>query len=57
MFDRYARQVLFYGIGKEGQKTLMEKTAVLVGCGALGVHIRKSSSRQERDKASKDYRP
>jgi adenylyltransferase/sulfurtransferase len=36
MFDRYARQVLFYGIGKEGQKTLMEKTAVLVGCGALG---------------------
>lgn len=36
MSDRYARQVLFYGIGKEGQKTLMEKTAVLVGCGALG---------------------
>ncbi len=36
MSERYARQVLFYGIGKEGQKTLMEKTAVLVGCGALG---------------------
>lgn len=36
MSERYARQVLFYGIGKEGQKTLMEKTVVLIGCGALG---------------------
>src|SRR5574337_1880916 len=36
MSERYARQVLFYGIGKQGQKILMEKTAVLVGCGALG---------------------
>ena len=36
MSDRYARQVLFYGIGNTGQKILMEKTAVLVGCGALG---------------------
>jgi len=36
MSERYARQVLFYGIGNTGQKILMEKTAVLVGCGALG---------------------
>ncbi|HHT9138951.1 MAG TPA: ThiF family adenylyltransferase [Candidatus Wunengus sp. YC60] len=36
MSERYARQVLFYGIGNKGQKILMEKTAVLVGCGALG---------------------
>ena len=36
MSERYARQVLFYGIGNIGQKILMEKTAVLVGCGALG---------------------
>lgn len=36
MSERYARQVLFYGIGKQGQKILMEKTVVLVGCGALG---------------------
>jgi len=36
MSDRYARQVLFYGIGNTGQKILMEKTVVLVGCGALG---------------------
>ncbi|MBU6392527.1 MAG: ThiF family adenylyltransferase [Planctomycetes bacterium] len=27
---------MFYGIGREGQKILEEKTAVLVGCGALG---------------------
>jgi len=36
MSDRYARQVLFYGIGNKGQRILMEKTAVIVGCGALG---------------------
>jgi len=36
MSDRYARQILFYGIGNKGQKILMEKTAVIVGCGALG---------------------
>lgn len=36
MSDRYARQELFYGIGREGQKRLTKKTVVLVGCGALG---------------------
>ena len=36
MSERYARQILFYGIGKQGQMLLMQKTAVLVGCGALG---------------------
>lgn len=36
MSDRHARQVLFYGIGTTGQRILREKTAVLVGCGALG---------------------
>ncbi len=36
MSERYARQVAFYGIGHHGQKKLLEKTAVLVGCGALG---------------------
>jgi adenylyltransferase/sulfurtransferase len=36
MSERYVRQVLFYGIGKQGQEKLMEKAAVLVGCGALG---------------------
>src|SRR5215210_4702309 len=36
MDERYSRQILFSGIGKEGQKRLMVSRAVLVGCGALG---------------------
>src|SRR5574340_525542 len=36
MLERYVRQVMFYGIGNQGQKLLMEKTTVLIGCGALG---------------------
>jgi molybdopterin/thiamine biosynthesis adenylyltransferase len=36
MLNRYARQMLFYGIGNQGQKMLMDKSVVLVGCGALG---------------------
>lgn len=36
MSDRYARQILFYGIGDRGQKILMEKSVVLIGCDALG---------------------
>jgi len=33
---RYSRQVLFEGIGPEGQAALMRSRAVVVGCGALG---------------------
>ncbi len=36
MSERYARQAAFYGIGNQGQRKLSEKTAVLIGCGALG---------------------
>jgi adenylyltransferase/sulfurtransferase len=36
MQERYSRQVLFEGIGEEGQRRLLEGTAVVVGCGALG---------------------
>ncbi|MFL6228414.1 MAG: ThiF family adenylyltransferase [Pyrinomonadaceae bacterium] len=34
--DRYSRQILFAGIGAEGQRRLREARALVVGCGALG---------------------
>src|SRR5882672_65724 len=34
--DRYSRQVLFAGIGPEGQKQLLRSRVVIVGCGATG---------------------
>ncbi len=33
---RYSRQILFSGIGSEGQSRITESRVVLVGCGALG---------------------
>ena len=37
--DRYSRQVIFPGIGAEGQRKLGEGLVLLVGCGALGTVI------------------
>src|ERR1700723_4465546 len=34
--ERYSRQILFSGIGEEGQENLLGSSAVLIGCGALG---------------------
>jgi molybdopterin/thiamine biosynthesis adenylyltransferase len=34
--ERYSRQILFGGIGLEGQRKLRSASAVLVGCGATG---------------------
>ena len=34
--NRYSRQILFEGIGAEGQQRLTESRAVIIGCGALG---------------------
>jgi adenylyltransferase/sulfurtransferase len=36
MFDRYSRQIIFQGIGKEGQRKLAKSLVVIIGCGALG---------------------
>ena len=34
--ERYSRQILFEGIGEEGQRRLRAARALVVGCGALG---------------------
>jgi molybdopterin-synthase adenylyltransferase len=34
--ERYSRQILFNGIGLEGQQRLIESRALIIGCGALG---------------------
>jgi molybdopterin-synthase adenylyltransferase len=34
--DRYSRQILFAGIGREGQDRLLKSRALIIGCGALG---------------------
>jgi adenylyltransferase/sulfurtransferase len=36
MIERYSRQVLFEGIGEEGQRRLVNSQVVIIGCGALG---------------------
>jgi adenylyltransferase/sulfurtransferase len=36
MDERYSRQILFSGIGIEGQRRLLRSRALIVGCGALG---------------------
>jgi molybdopterin-synthase adenylyltransferase len=34
--QKYSRQILFAGIGEDGQRRLLASSAVLVGCGAIG---------------------
>src|SRR5258708_15861861 len=34
--DRYSRQILFHGIGADGQKRLAGARIAIVGCGATG---------------------
>ena len=36
MDDRYSRQILFSGIGDEGQRRLFAARILVIGCGALG---------------------
>ena len=37
--DRYSRQVLFHGIGEDGQRRIRQGRVLLCGCGALGSAI------------------
>ncbi|MFC1864352.1 ThiF family adenylyltransferase [Chloroflexota bacterium] len=39
MIDRYARQIIFPGIGEDGQRKLSSSYIVIIGCGALGTII------------------
>lgn len=34
--EKYSRQMLFAGIGEQGQQRLLTSSAVIVGCGAIG---------------------
>jgi molybdopterin/thiamine biosynthesis adenylyltransferase len=38
-YERYSRQILFSEIGEAGQQRLLESSAVMVGCGALGTAL------------------
>lgn len=43
--ERYSRQILFAGIGEEGQKRIRASKVLLVGCGALGSNIANTMGR------------
>ena len=34
--ERYRKQILFHGVGEEGQRKLLQSRVALIGCGALG---------------------
>jgi adenylyltransferase/sulfurtransferase len=36
LHEKYSRQILFAGMGEEGQTRLSQASAVIVGCGAIG---------------------
>jgi molybdopterin/thiamine biosynthesis adenylyltransferase len=38
-YERYSRQILFSEIGEAGQERLLQSSAVMVGCGALGTAL------------------
>jgi adenylyltransferase/sulfurtransferase len=43
--DRYSRQILFAGIGREGQSRLARSRVLIIGCGALGTAQAESLAR------------
>jgi molybdopterin/thiamine biosynthesis adenylyltransferase len=58
MNERYSRQILFSGIGPEGQRRLRQSRVLIVGCGALGSAQAESLARAGVGKiriADRDY--
>jgi molybdopterin/thiamine biosynthesis adenylyltransferase len=43
--DRYARQLLFAGIGRQGQERLLAARVAIIGCGALGTVLANNLAR------------
>ncbi|MCL2669815.1 MAG: ThiF family adenylyltransferase [Syntrophaceae bacterium] len=43
--ERYARQILFSGVGEAGQRKFLGAKAVIIGCGALGTAIANNLAR------------
>jgi molybdopterin/thiamine biosynthesis adenylyltransferase len=43
--ERYSRQILFAGLGRDGQERLWKSQAVIIGCGALGTAHAESLAR------------
>jgi adenylyltransferase/sulfurtransferase len=39
LYEKYSRQILFAGIGEDGQEKILNASAVLIGCGALGTAV------------------
>ena len=39
LHEKYSRQMLFAGVGLEGQQRLLSSGAVIVGCGAIGAAV------------------
>ena len=37
--DRYVRQMVFPGVGEDGQHQLLNSAVAVIGCGGLGTHI------------------
>ncbi len=45
MTERYSRQILFEGVGREGQNRLRQSRATIIGCGALGTALAEALAR------------
>jgi len=43
--ERYHRQILFHGLGEEGQKRLLQSRVLICGCGALGTVLAETLTR------------